>query len=72
MVFHLLVLFSVAQKCYGGQMEPGVCVRFRGTEFTTAAAAAAAAATRLLLSGAETRLATPCGAEKSNAAAAAH
>jgi len=35
-------------------------------------AAAAAAATRLLLSGAETRLATPCGAEKSNAAAAAH
>jgi len=53
-------------------MEPGICVRFRGTEFTTAAAAAAAAATRLLLSGAETRLATPCGAEKSNAAAAAH
>jgi len=51
-------------------MEPGICVRFRGTEFTTAAAAAAA--TRLLLSGAETRLATPCGAEKSNAAAAAH
>jgi len=70
MVFHLLVLFSVAQKSFGGQMEPGICVRFRGTEFTTAAAAAAA--TRLLLSGAETRLATPCGAEKSNAAAAAH